>query len=216
MDHPCYKCNQLVSDGTPFCRHCGAPQIRVAIAAPAAPALTATIDESGDLSESPEVSYAIRWSDALRASAMAALVASVLLILGLMVPLLAMLGAGFLTVILYRRRNPSNGLKATLGAQLGAASGVFCFAMSSVFGALAMALFHGAPKVKDKLLEVIQQASDRANDPQAQAVFDYFRSPSGMAVFIVFVLVFALLSFTILGAIGGAVGGAWLGRRDRR
>ncbi len=35
MDHPCHKCGQSAEDGVPFCSHCGAPQIRVAMAEPA-------------------------------------------------------------------------------------------------------------------------------------------------------------------------------------
>src|ERR1051326_7417864 len=29
MDHACHQCGQEIEEGTPFCRHCGAPQIRI-------------------------------------------------------------------------------------------------------------------------------------------------------------------------------------------
>jgi hypothetical protein len=71
-------------------------------------------------------------------------------------------------------------------------------------------------QVRGKMLEAIEQAASRTSDPQAQQVFDYFRSPAGMAVMMVFVLFFALVLFIIVGGIGGALGGVFFGRRDRK
>ncbi len=134
--------------------------------------------------------------------------------LGLMVPFLAMLGAGFLAVVLYRRRTLGVLVRASTGAQLGAVSGLLSFAMAAVFEAVRVALFRSGAQIREKMLEAIRQAASRTNDPQAQAIFDYFKSPPGMALMMIFFLLVALLSFIVLSGIGGAVGGAFLGRRD--
>ncbi len=163
------------------------------------------------VTESP--SFAVRWKDAVPACALAAAIAAVLLALGLMVPLLAMIGVGFLGVVFYRRRFPAGWLKAGTGSQIGAVSGVFTFGMFAILEAVGILVFHASDKFHAKLLEVIQQAAQRTNDPQAQAVFDYFRSPSGLVLLLIFIIIFSFFFFILLGAIGGAIGGAWLGRR---
>jgi hypothetical protein len=222
MDHPCHKCAQAVEDGVAFCSHCGAPQIRVTVAqaplVPVADSEAATSPDADGLAEyrtNTPLSFAVQWPHALPACAIAALAAALLMCLGLMVPFLAMLGAGFLAVVLYRRGTLGYLVKASTGAQLGAVSGLFSFGMAAIIEAVAVALFRSGAQVREKMLEAIQQAASRTSDPQAQAVFDYFRSPAGMAVMMVFVLIFALASFIVLGGIGGAIGGAILGRRGR-
>jgi hypothetical protein len=164
----------------------------------------------------PTVSLAIQWSNALPACALAAAIAAVLIALGLMVPFLAVAGAGFLAVIFYRRRNPGVVIKAAAGARLGAVSGLLCFGMSAILEALAVAVFHKGAVLRDKMLEAIQQAASRTSDPQAVAMLDYLKSPAGMAVMIVVVLIFAFVAFIVLSSLGGALGGTILGRAERR
>lgn len=219
MDHPCHKCAQLVEDGVPFCRYCGAPQIRVAIAeAPGAAtpefaALSTAPPIAASPSEVPASLLAIQWDHALPACGIAAAAGALLMVMGLMVPVLAMLGTGFLATMLYRRRAVGSLLRASTGAQLGSISGVFCFGITAILGAIRVALFNWAPALRSKLLEVIDQAASRADDPQAQQIFDYFKTPPGMAVMVMFFLFFALIFFVFLSGIGGALGAAILGRK---
>jgi hypothetical protein len=223
MEHSCHKCGQAVEDGVAFCSHCGAPQIRVAIAQPEAVVMplseAASVPDHLGVAEAepqPVGSFAVLWHHALPACAIAALVAALLMCLGLMVPVLAMLGAGFLAVVLYRRRTVGAFVKASTGAQVGAVSGLFSFGMGAIIEAVAVSLFRSGGQIRSKMLEAIQQAASRTTDPQAQQVFDYFKSPAGMAVMMIFVIVFALISFILLGGIGGALGGVFFGRRDRK
>jgi hypothetical protein len=162
-----------------------------------------------------KVASAIAWSNALPACALAAAIAAVLMALGLMVPFLAVVGAGFLAVGFYRRRNPGVLIKAGAGARLGAVSGLLCFGMSAVLE-LALAIFHKGALLRDKMFEAMQQAASRTTDPQAVAMLDYLKSPAGMAVMIVFVLIFAFVAFVVLSSLGGALGGIVLGRANRR
>jgi hypothetical protein len=220
MEHPCHSCHQAVEDGVPFCQHCGAPQIRVATVEPLLASEPAAEGQSPDAFPTAQhvsqVASPIEWQNALPTCALAAAIAAVLMALGLMVPFLAVVGAGFLAVGFYRRRNPGVLIKTGAGAQLGAVSGLLCFGMSAVLEALALAIFHRGALLRDKMLEAIQQAASRTTDPQAVAMLDYLKSPAGVAVMTVFVLIFAFIAFVVLSSLGGALGGILLGRANRR
>jgi hypothetical protein len=230
MDHPCYKCGHSIEDGKPFCLQCGAPQIRVALPEPAA-APVAGSDSSPVSSNDPPVFSldppaiprplsaalfsAIEWPRALRSCAIAALISALVMALGLMVPLLAGLGAGFLAVTLHQRRNPAWSVNARSGAQVGAVCGLLFFGISAIFEALTVALFHTGGQVRQKILEVLQQAASRSTDPQVQAAFDRMKTPDGLAAMLIFFIVLLFLVSIAAGSIAGALTGAFLGRRKR-
>src|ERR1700726_4801865 len=137
MEQSCYKCRQAVEEGTAFCPHCSAPQIRVVIAEPAAPlAYAAAGAESQDSTALPAsqtvpvLALPMQWSQALRPCALAALVATLLMFLGLN-PFVAMFSGGFLSVLFYRQRRGSM-VKAGSGARLGALSGILCFGIMAL------------------------------------------------------------------------------------
>jgi hypothetical protein len=224
MEHPCHSCRQAVEDGVPFCQRCGAPQIRVATVEPLLASESAgaegqsprDVDAFQSTPQISQVASPMPWSNALPACALAAAIAAVLMALGLMAPFLAVVGAGFLAVGFYRRRNPGVLIRAGAGARLGAVSGLLCFAMSAVLEALALAIFHKGAVLREKMLEAIQQAASHTTDPQAVAMLDYLKSPAGMAAMMVFVLIFAFVAFVVLSSLGGALGGIVLGRANRR
>jgi hypothetical protein len=227
MDHPCYKCGHGVEDGRPFCLQCGAPQIRVAMPETATPAIAGGVP-SGDLpifsSDPPAVpaslrvpalSTGIEWPRAMRVCAIAALVGALLMTLGLMVPVLAVLGAGSLAVTLYHRRSPAWLVSARSGAQVGAVCGVLFFGIAAVFETVAMAALHNGGQLRQKMLEALQQAASRSNDPQVQAAFDRLKTPEGIALMLVFGMAVLFLVSIAAGSLAGALTGSFLGRRNR-
>jgi hypothetical protein len=221
MEQSCYKCRQAVEEGTAFCPHCSAPQIRVVIAEPAAPlAYAAAGAESQDSTALPAsqivpvLALPMQWSQALRPCALAALVASLLMSLGLN-PFVAMFSVGFLAVVFYRQSQRGIMIKTSSGAALGALGGLLWFAMSSIFEALVVIFLHKGPELRNELLAKIQQAASQTSDPQVVAVFERFKSQGGLEFLMLMGLVFALLASIVLGSLGGALGGAILGRRDR-
>lgn len=227
MDHPCHKCGHIVEDGKAFCSQCGAPQIRVVLPEALAPiaAASALPNELPTFSlDSPSVpvplsaaspSTGIEWPRALRTCAAAAMISGLVMSLGLMVPLLAALGAGFLAVTLYHHRNPAWSVTARSGAQLGAVCGLFFFAVSAILESLAVALFHTGGQVRQKILEALQQAASRSSDPQVQAAFDRLKTPEGLAAMLIVGLVILFVVSIVAGSIAGALTGAVLGRRNR-
>jgi hypothetical protein len=221
MEQSCYKCRQAVEEGTAFCPHCSAPQIRVVIAEPAAPlAYAAAGAESQDSTALPAsqivpvLALPMQWSHALRPCALAALVASLLMSLGLN-PFVAMFSVGFLAVVFYRQSQRGIMIKTSSGAALGALGGLLWFAMSSIFEALVVIFLHKGPELRNELLAKIQQAASQTSDPQVVAVFERFKTQGGLEFLMLMGLVFAFLASIALGSLGGALGGAILGRRDR-
>ena len=221
MEQSCYKCGQTVEEGIPFCPHCSAPQIRVVIAEPAPPPLAfATAPSSQDSAVLPAsqtvpvLALPMQWSQAFKPCALAALVASLLMYLGLH-PFVAMFSVGFLAVVFYRQRRPEIMLKAATGARLGALSGVLWFAMTSILEALIVIFLHKGPEFHHALMEKLQQLSSQTSDPQLLAMFARFKTPSGFEFLMLMSLAFAFLASIVLGGLGGALGSAILGRRQR-
>jgi len=222
MEQPCYKCGQLVEEGRVFCPHCMAPQIRVVVAQSVAAATPSA--EAGSLPQSepplpaaetvPVLALPMHWSQAIKPCALAALVASVLMLLGLH-PLVAMFSVGFLAVVFYRQGRPASEIKAGRGARLGALSGLLWFATSAVLGTLRVLLMHEGPEIRKTLLQVIDQTASRTSDPQAIAMLDRFKSPDGLEFFMVFILIFGFFTAIVLGAAGGALSGIIMGRRNK-
>jgi hypothetical protein len=215
MDQPCYKCRETLSEGIPFCPHCGAPQIRVLIAEPQAEAMLPLAAGAAAVSAPPSslhVEMPTLWSVGFRPCALAALTATLLMSLGLN-PFVAMLAVGFLAVFLFRQRNSGTSIKVGLGVRLGAISGLLWFAMSSILEATAVLLLHEGGEIRGQLVEKINQVAAQTRDPQALAMFDRFKTPAGLEYLMVFGVIFAFLASIVLGAVGGALGGSLLGRR---
>jgi hypothetical protein len=220
MDHPCYKCGSNVQDGRPFCLQCGAPQIRVALPEPL-PAVSDAVssgeipifaDSSSTINPSA-LSPFIIWPVALRTCAIAALIAAILMAFGLMVPLLAVLGAAFLAVNLYHRQNPAWLVNARSGAQLGAACGILFFAMATLFETFAVTVFHAGGELRQKMIDALQQAAARSNDPQVLEAFEKLKTPEGLALMMVFGIIVLFVVSVAAGSVAGALTGAYLGRR---
>jgi len=218
MEEPCYKCGQPVEQGVRFCPRCAAPQIRVVVAESptlateiASPAGPATLPASPPV---PVLAVATPWSQALKPCALAALIASFLMSLGLN-PFVAMFSVGFLAVVFHRQGRPGIALKAANGARLGALSGLLWFAISAILEALVVLIFHKGPEIRQQLMSTIDQAASRTNDPQVLAAFARFKTPEGLEVLMILGLIMAFLAAIVLSAIGGALGGTILGRKNQ-
>jgi hypothetical protein len=220
MEQSCDKCGQTVEQGIPFCPFCSAPQIRVIIAEPPPQPLafaTVPAQDVGALPASqtvPVLALPMQWSASIRPCALASVVGSLLMYMGLN-PFVAMACAGFLAVLFYRQRRPGIAIKATAGAGLGALSGLLLFAMSSVLEVLIVIFLHKGPEFRDAVLAKIHDMSSQTSDPQVLALFDRIKSPEGFEFLIIVSLIAAFVAAIVLGGIGGALGGAILGRRDK-
>jgi uncharacterized membrane protein YczE len=235
MDHPCYKCGHSIEDGKPFCLQCGAPQIRVLMPEPAVPAVAGSVPSNVSFNDAPgndahvfpldppipaplsrPTLSGIVWPRALRACAIAALISIVVMLLRLMVPPLATLGAGCLAVILYRRRNPTCRVDARSGAQLGAATGLLSSAVFAVVLAIFLVVLQSGGQARQEMIEALRQVVARSHDSQAQAFLDLLSNPEDLAGKLILGMVGVFLISIAAGSIAGALTGAFLSRRNRQ
>jgi hypothetical protein len=214
VEHSCYQCGVSVEDGIPFCRQCNAPQIRVATAEAITPA--EVISEGLP----PQYSRAlpagsIDWPHALRAAALAGLLAVILLIILRQAFALDMLAAGFLSVYFYRRKNPFSNLTAGIGALLGTLSGLFGGVMFAIPCVLAIFVFRAGGDGRAAMVATVQQQVAHTADPRAQEILEYMKTPEGFTLMMSVLVVAMLILFLVLSSFGGAIAAALLRRRQR-
>lgn len=129
---------------------------------------------------------------------------------------LGMLVGGFLAVVFYRKRNPLVRLTSGLGARLGAMSGAIAYGILVLLLAISVTLFHAGGKLREAMMQAIQQAVARSSDPQATQMLEWFRTPQGMAVLLIAGIIFAFLFFVAISSIGGALGAVMLRNKEQR
>jgi hypothetical protein len=216
VEYPCHQCGADVEQGTAFCPQCRAPQIRVAVPE------TATL--SGITSD-PAVSSLpayfgsplttrIEWSQALPATALAGLIAAVLMMTPLAGFGLGMLIGGSLSVVFYRRRIPVANVTPGMGARLGMVSGILGGGIFAALLSIGTMLFHAWDGIRAKLIEVIEQTAARNPDPQAQQALEFFKSPEGIVLLLTTALIGTLMAFVIFSGLGGALGATLLRRKE--
>jgi len=216
VEHACYQCGATVEDGVAFCPQCSAPQIRIAGAE-----TVAHPEGTVEGGRAQPTSYAaappakgIQWSQALPASAIAGVVAAILMIIPFGAFGLGMLAAGALSVVLYRRRNPAANLSPGVGARLGAVSGALGFAIFAILTSVEMVVFRSGGQLRAALIEAVQQSAARSSDPQAQQLLEYLKTPQGLALVMVLGLIVMFAAFLVLSSLGGALGAVLLRRKD--
>lgn len=222
-----------MKDGSPFCKNCGAPQIRVG---------GQETDETGGLEtdetasptlpppEPPEpprahqemhqpwalpppraaapVTSPIHWSRAVPALLIGAAVEAIFSFFGL-----GILLGGFLSVSIYRRRNPDQTITGSMGARLGAVTGGLAFFFISVGISMGVLLFHTGDKIRDAVMKSIEQAAARNPGPEAQAMVDSLRSPEAFAAMLAAGLLLTLIFYLVLSILGGVIGASVSRRR---
>ena len=124
----------------------------------------------------------------------------------------SMLAAGFLCVVLYRRRTFTVQITAGRGAFLGAVCGLMGFGVLLVSLAIGASVFHSGAKIRQALLDAIQRSIANAPDQQAQAQgLDFFQTPTGLTV----ALLMLAAGFLLCSSLGGALGAVLLRPKKR-
>jgi hypothetical protein len=222
MEQPCYKCGQAVEEGTPFCPHCSAPQIRVMIAEPPQPPAALanlSINAQGEATlpasqTVPVLALPMQWSGTLKPCALAALVAALLMALRLH-PAMAIFTAGFLSVVFYRLSVPGVTIRISSAAGLGALGGLLWFAIVAIFSTLGLLVLNKGQELRSDMINMIGQAASQTTDTQRLAVLNWFKTPGGLEFLIVGSAVFALVLAIVVASVGGVLAGAALGRRRK-
>ena len=220
MEHPCPKCGEGVEEGTPFCRHCRAPQIRVAIERSGEVPVSPGRDwESAEFTESPAAlqteaphlpSPKLDWSHGLPCAAMGGFLSLFLSFVPFLLFGPAFLAAGAFSVYLYHRRTLTH-LKRRGGALLGAASGAFSFLFTAVV--IVATVVYMPEKTREAMSAQLKTGH---YDPEAaRNLMNFVNTNAGLAVCVIFSLLIILLICVVGASIGGAWYAAWVQKRTR-
>jgi len=201
VEQSCHKCGTKFEEGAAFCPQCNAPQIRVAIGE----GLAAEPAPIYHLASGP--GSGIEWSQGFPAAALAGFAGSVVMLFPFATTLgpVVLAAAGFLAVVLYRRRRPLSQLGPGIGAVLGTLSGTLGFGFLAIPLAVSVTVSHSWEQIHREVLEAVKDAASRSPSPQAQQMVEFCNTPTGFALLIAGSLVLFLLFAGVGGAIGGAV-----------
>ena len=230
MEQPCYRCHADIPEGTAFCPHCGAPQIRVSPPESDAPdpALPTPIVPAGFGDTPPATSWnqaamalpgSVRWDLAWKGALLCGVGAAILSA----IPIVSlgcclwMLGAGALAVNLYRRHVPGTVITPGMGMKIGALTGLFGWLLNALVTALSFVMGRTSGDMRQMMQEQMKKQLGNAPDPKmqqaVQQMLDWISTPQGMATMIVLVLIFMGVIFLFVSAAGGALGASMTGRR---
>jgi zinc-ribbon domain len=221
MEHACDRCGKVVEDGVPFCPQCGAPQIRVMMAAQPKPARSSSVapEQPAGLAGLQPAAASRAWRVANLAAGLGALVALLVAVLT-GIPQLAlflwMLGGGMLAVVIYRRRQHLGVMSAGMGARLGAMAGVMGFVIFGLLSLLQMLAMRGTGQLRTALEQALKTSVAHSGNPEAQQIVQQFLTPEGLRLLLALGIVLMLVLFVALSSLGGAIAATVVGQRETR
>lgn len=211
VDHACHRCDARITEGTPFCPQCGAPQIRVSSSGPESSA-TAPLSPGtpGDLQPPSQPVFPrhypdaaapgdVRWRQALPLALTAGAASALLSFIPYLFFVWAAL-AGMWAVSRYRDRvplaPPTTGAGARLGAVVGLIGGL-------IYGSLFTAMLLLVQGFRSSFLQEMERRA--GGQPEAQEVLRLMSSPEGFATLITGMMALLLAIFIASAALGGAL-----------
>lgn len=219
MHEYCHRCGGELAagdGGSPFCPHCGAPQIYMTEQAE-----TAETGEGSTGILPPPRPQQIDWKTAIKCAIGVSLVAALLSVAAARIPMLSPLSwlwtvsGSVIALSLYQKRRPQAWMDAGVGARIGIVVGLIlvvsiAIAMAAA-GLIARFNLHAMGPFDVELKAQIDKAA--AMNPQPAEVMRFVYSPefkagmmlAGFAMMAGFVMV--------LSTVGGAVGGMVRTRR---
>jgi len=161
------------------------------------------------------IQWDLAWKGALLAGVGAAILTAIPLVkLGCC---LWMLGAGLLSVSMYRKRVPGTLVTPGMGMKIGALAGVFGFMVNAVLTVRSFVVLFSSADFRRAMQEQMERQVASNPDPKAQAIahqfMDWMSTPQGAATFVVLMLLVLGVVFIVITAAGGALGASMSGRR---
>ncbi|MBV6434100.1 MAG: hypothetical protein IANPNBLG_04342 [Bryobacteraceae bacterium] len=199
-----------------FCHKCGKPQYETAAQADEEEPLPHIVVTEAVRQEPKPLEINFHNPVAVRTAFLTALITSI--ISSLPIPpqglwlLVSLLLAGFLAVFLYTRRT-GQPLSMVGGARMGWITGVFSFAIATIFFTLSVVMLSS----KGGFVELFrQQLQGRTGSSEAeiQQFLQLLQSPAGLTTVLLLVLAMLFVLFTVFPTLGGALGAKML-ERDR-
>ena len=226
MQEYCLNCGDELpprTGETPFCSHCGAPQLKLSldlqpIEQDASPGASTTGMRP------PPRPPQVDWRMAIRCAAAVAAIGGLLSVGALRMELLTpatvlwTMSGSLITLGLYQNRRPAAWMDARIGARIGAMVGVCLGAGLAVpvavaglvarFGMHAMASFDTQmATLQNMVQQAMQQSAQRSGTPLPPQVLRFVQSQEYRAASVLTYCAFVGVVLLIISALGGAFGG---------
>jgi hypothetical protein len=224
MHEYCHRCGgELPSrdEASPFCPHCGSPQLYLQDYEQQSGGVEA--DTTGAIP--PPRPQQVEWKTAIRCAVLVAGIAAVLSLVSARVQLLSPLcwlwtiSGSILTLALYQRRRPLAWMDARVGARIGVVVGlalVVCFAFAIAIGGLVARYgLHTMAGVDALMTETMHAAFEKAAAvaPAPAESQRFWYSPEVRAGWVLATLTMMAGFVLVLSTVGGALGGFMRMRR---
>ncbi|MGA1984097.1 MAG: zinc ribbon domain-containing protein [Acidobacteriaceae bacterium] len=229
MQETCHRCGGELSAGsgeTPFCPHCGAPQLFLALENQSAQ----TGGEAGTAASTgvsaPPRARQVEWKTAIRCAAAVAGVGSVLTLAAMRVDVLTplsllwIMSASLITLGFYQKRKPAAWMDVRIGARIGVVVGIFLalelgVAMAGA-GLVARFVLHSMGNFDAQMaaqIQVVEKTMQQQTTPVPAEYLRFINSPEFRAGSMLATFAFASVGLLVLSAVGGAFAGLLRMRR---
>lgn len=219
MDPVCHRCGNALHEGELFCAHCGAPQLLVEAAEPGAQQQQ-PVRFRGDI-------HNVQWQVAITSALLVSLPVGLLSALAGLSSLFV-IGGGFATIALYRRRTMAatdGSIGWRIGTILGAASATVASAVDAARMLVVRYLLHHGATIDAEFSTVAQQLSDQLLKSNPEAVqqapqlfhnwANFWLSADGHAAIRLLIAAVVSLGMIVFAGAGGAIAGRLLAMRAR-
>jgi hypothetical protein len=230
MQEFCHRCGGELPQGSgesPFCPHCGTPQLFLAIENQSVetggePAVGADGAPSTGRMPPPPPGQ-VEWKTAIRCAAVVAGIGSVLTLAAMRVDVLSavsflwIMSASLITLGLYQKRRPAAWIDVRVGARIGVLVGV-CLALGlgivvAGWGVVARFGLHSMGAFDSAMTAQLQEAIRRSTTPIPAEMMGFVKSPEFRAGMMLGLFAFVSACLMVMSAVGGAFAGLLRTRR---
>lgn len=226
----CHRCGEelpAASGESPFCPHCGAPQLYLSLDQQS---LDTGDDAQGGSTTGalpPPPPRMVDWKIAIRCAALVALVGAVLSLCAIRVQMLSpisflwIMSGSLITLGLYQKRLPAAWMDVRVGARIGVVVGLclssgLAIAMAG-WGLVERFGLHAMGSFDEGLGQVIQMMRDRTlqqpASPETAEMLRWLATPEFRAVYALTACAMAAACILLVSALGGAFAGLLRTRR---
>jgi hypothetical protein len=230
MQEFCHRCAGELPEGhdeSPFCPHCGTPQLFLALE-------NQSVETGGEPSVAPDGTPStgrtppprpqeVEWKTAIRCAFLVACIGSALSLGSMRVDVLAPVSlmwivfASLITLGIYQKRRPTAWMDARVGIRIGLVVGV-CMALglgtvAAGSGLVARYGLHNIGTFDSAMSSQLQEAIRRSTTPVPPDMLGLIKSPEFRAGMMVGLFAFLSACLLLMSALGGALGGMLKMRR---
>lgn len=230
MQRQCYTCGgELPEAGgeSPFCPHCGAPQLTLSVDLQTEQPEAGPNDTAAGALPVPRPQQ-VDWQMALRCAAAVAAVGGLLCVGALRIPSLTpasalwILCGSMITLGLYQNRRPAAWMDARVGARIGIVVGLCLTVALAIpiatvgvvarFWLKAMGGFDA--QMAAQFQQVMQRSVEQTGTPYPAQTVAILQSPEFRAASVLFSCAFTVVLLLVVSAVGGAFSGLMRTRRQ--